>query len=227
MSRDIGRLVYMKSQDIGLLFKLTCLQMQEEGSYRQFEKSGWQDWDSERDNIQDPELFGIFHPTNYSDNTVVERYSVRALAHVTGISKSQVSLALQRCIDVGLARRDRKLGVPRTNTKALFEFVVYGLRYVFPAKLGTVTRGIATSLSAPVLEGQLMSTGEFVPVWSDARGKTKGQAVEPLFKTATYAVRRDAELYALLALVDAIRLGQPRERNMAIELLQHRLDVIK
>jgi len=217
----------MKGQDIGLLLKLTCLQMQEEASCRQFAKSGWQDWDPEHDSIQDPGLLGVFHPTNYSGDTVVESYSVRALAHVTGISKSQVSLALQRCINVGLARRDRKLGVPRTNTKALFEFVVYGLRYVFPARLGTVTRGIATSLSAPVFEGQLMSTGEFVPVWSDARGKSKGQAVEPLFKTATYAVRRDAELYALLALVDAIRLGQPRERNMAIELLQHRLDATK
>ncbi len=220
-------MINMKGQDIGLLLKLTCLQMQEDASYRQFAKSGWQDWDPEGDKIQDPGLFGVFHPTNYSDDTVVERYSVRALAQVTGISKSQVSLALQRCVNVGLARRDRKLGVPRTNTKSLFEFVVYGLRYVFPARLGTVTRGIATSLSAPVLDGQLMSTGEFVPVWSDARGKTKGQAVEPLFKTATYAVRRDAELYALLALVDAIRLGQPRERNMAIELLQHRLDATK
>ena len=93
----------MKSQDIDLLLKLTCLQMQEEGSYGQFDKNGWQDWDPERDNIQGSGLFGVFHTTNYSDNTVVERYSVRALAYVTGISKNQVSLALQRCIDVGLA----------------------------------------------------------------------------------------------------------------------------
>lgn len=152
-----------------------------------------------------------------------QSYSVRALAHTTGISKSQVSLALQRSLEVGLIIRDRKLGVPRANTKGLFEFIAYGLRYVFPAKLGAVTRGIPTSLGAPVLEGQLMSAGELVPVWSYAKGETKGQAVEPLFKSVTYAIKEDDGLYALLALVDAIRIGQPRERNLAIKMIQQRL----
>lgn len=49
---------------------------------------------------------------------------------------------------------------------------------------------------------------------------------EPLFKSAPYAVRQDAELYALLALVDAIRIGQPRERNLAIKLLGKHLGVV-
>lgn len=153
------------------------------------------------------------------------QYSVRALAQETGISKSQVSLALQRCFDVGLAKRDRRSGIPHTNTKGLFEFIVYGLRYVFPARLGPVSRGIATSLGAPVLEGQLMSAGELVPVWPDARGDTKGQSVEPLFNSVIYAIRRDDELYALLALVDAIRIGQSRERNLAITMMKQRLGV--
>lgn len=155
----------------------------------------------------------------------VQHYSVRALALETGISKSQVSLSLQRCFDVGLAKRDRKHGVPRTNSKGLYEFIAYGLRYVFPASLGVVSRGIATSFGAPVLEGRLMSAGELVPVWPDAQGDTKGQAVEPLFTSVTYAIRRDDELYAMLALVDAIRLGQPRERNLAIEMIRQRLGV--
>ncbi len=155
---------------------------------------------------------------------LAQHYSVRALASETGISKSQISLALQRCFDVGLAKRDREHGIPRTNSKGLFEFIVYGLRYVFPASLGRVSRGIATSLGAPVLEGQLMSAGELVPVWPAAKGNTKGQAVEPLFSSVTYAVQKDAELYALLALVDAIRLGLPRERSLAIEMIQQRLE---
>lgn len=184
----------MKSQDIGLLLKLSCMQRREGDTYGRIEH-------------------------------FEQRYSVRALAAETGISKSQVSLALQRSLDVGLAKRDRRLGNPHVNTKGLFEFIAFGLRYVFPAKLGVVTRGVPTSLGAPVLEGKLMSGGELVPVWSDAQGDTKGQAVEPLFKSVTYAIKRDRELYALLALVDAIRLGQPRERNLAIELIQQRLGV--
>lgn len=71
-----------------------------------------------------------------------------------------------------------------------------------------------------------MSTGELVPVCSDPQGDTKGQAVVPLFKSVTYAIQKDDELYALLALVDAIRLGQPRERNLATEMIQQRLGVI-
>lgn len=45
----------------------------------------------------------------------------------------------------------------------------------------------------------------------------------PLYKTVTGAVRRDSRLYALLALTDAIRLGQPRECNLAAELLAQML----
>ena len=68
-----------------------------------------------------------------------------------------------------------------------------------------------------------MTAGELVPVWPDPHGSTKGVTVEPLYKTVTGAVRRDSRLYALLALTDAIRLGQPRERNLAAELLAQML----
>ncbi len=90
---------------------------------------------------------------------------------------------------------------------------------MFPAKPGEITRGIATGLAAPVLQGKIMTAGEFVPVWPDARGNTKGQAVEPLFKSVPYAVRKDPQLYALLALTDAIRFGQAREHKYAAEKL--------
>ncbi|MCY1554337.1 hypothetical protein D9M68_909020 [compost metagenome] len=127
-------------------------------------------------------------------------------------------------MEIGLAKPDRKQGVPRANTKALFEFIVFGLKYVFPVRSGELTRGIATSFAAPVLAKSLISAGEHVPVWSYARGNTMGMKVEPLFKTAADAARRDPEMYALLALVDAIRLGQPRERKIAADLLHERLE---
>lgn len=129
-------------------------------------------------------------------------------------------MALKRCYANGLARRDRQSGAPRVNTKSLCEFIVHGLRYVFPAKPGEVTRGIATGFAAPVLQGRLISAGELVPVWADARGDTKGVAVEPLFRTAPMAAKQDPTLYAFLALVDAIRLGQSRERKLAAQTLE-------
>ncbi len=157
------------------------------------------------------------------DEQASEQYSVRALASATGISKSQVSLALQRCFDVGLAKKDLKSGLPRANKKSLFEFIVHGLRYIFPAKLAEVARGIPTSLGAPILQERLMSAGELIPVWPDAQGKTKGQAVMPLFQSAPSAAQNDPDLYALLALIDAIRIGQPRERKLAADILQKQL----
>ncbi|MDN3554898.1 hypothetical protein [Halomonas maura] len=175
----------------------------------------WRDWALDDADIDLP---GNGLP-GLEDDQLATRYSVRALAEETGISKSQASLSLQRCLEVGLIRKDRRTGAPRANVRALFNFIMHGVRYVFPAKPGEITRGIATTFAAPVLEGRLYSSGELLMVWPDARGNSKGQAIEPLFKSAPYAVRRDRELYAMLALVDAIRLGHPRESKLAAERL--------
>lgn len=212
----------MKSQDIGLLLKLVALRSRESQGLDSHAGKGskalpddWRDWalDDIDIDLRQASLPGL------DDDQLLACYSVRALAEETGISKSQVSLALQRCLEVGLIRKDRRTGVPRANARALFNFIVHGMRYVFPAKPGEITRGIATTFAAPVLEGQLYSSGELLLVWPDARGNSKGQAIEPLFKSVPYAVRRDPDLYAMLALVDAIRLGQPRESKLAAERL--------
>jgi hypothetical protein len=147
-------------------------------------------------------------------------YSMRALQEQTGISKSEVSSALKRCIDAGLARLDQTTGMPHVNTRALSNFLQHGLKYVFPARPRAVTRGIATAHAAPVFAGKLLTGGDSVYVWPDAKGKEKGQAVEPLFKTVPDAARRDEDLYAMLALLDSIRLGNEREASLAKELLQ-------
>jgi len=202
----------MKSQDIGLLLKLECLHKREKGILPSID-SNWIDWEEEVNGGD--EQHDLYHQSMNADDYILNQYTTRSLALSTGISKSQVNLVMRRCFDVGLVKRDRKSDLPRVHTKALLDFIVYGLKYVFPAKLGAVTRGITTSLASPVLEGKLISTGDLLPVWPDPLGKTKGQTVEPLFKSVTYAVRRDAELYALLALVDAIRVGQPRAMAFA------------
>lgn len=196
MFRDLGRpCLQMKNQDIGVLLKLVCLQRAEL-------KSG----------------------EGLPDQAVQSMYTVRALELQTGISKTQVNRSLKHCMEIGLARTDRELGVPRAKTKALLEFIIYGLRYVFPARVGELTRGVATSFAAPVLAGKLLSAGEHKLVWPDAHGDAMGQKVEPLFRTAVYAAKQDPEMYALLALIDAVRLGQARERNLASKLLQQYLD---
>lgn len=153
------------------------------------------------------------------------QYSVRALAASTGISKSEISLALQRCYGVSLTVLDHKLNKPRVNKKALFEFIVYGLRYIFPTEIGRLSRGVTTSFAAPSLKKKLMSAGETVYVWPDPQGDTKGQGLTPIYKTAPFAASQDAILYELLALVDAIRTGGARERNLATKELAKYFEV--
>ena len=225
----------MKSQDIFLLLKLISLSQQEKG-IPIFLKSKWEDWEEpEKYRLTqstavnfDLEEIPVHLRTNKTvQDSIAAQYSVRALADSTGISKSEVSLALQRCFEIGLAKPDRFAGIPRVNQKALGEFIIHGLRYVYPARPAEITRGIATAWAAPALKDLVMSAGEMVPVWPDAHGNTIGQAVAPLFKSVPVAVRKDARLYSLLALTDAIRIGQPRERIIAIKKLESMLQDTK
>lgn len=152
-----------------------------------------------------------------------EAFSVRALAASTGISKTEVNASLKRSIEVGLAKLDRGSQLPKANTKVLLDFIVSGLRYVFPAKLGAIERGVVTGFEAPGLEGLLSSVGEYLYIWPDASGSEKGQSVPPLYKTAPFAAKQDPKLYQSMALVDAIRLGDPREVAIAKQALTERL----
>lgn len=214
----------MKSQDIFILLKLVCLQHEEQSLATGLSNEaklyfhGWEGWDLDKGSSIGEDSLDDLISSSMSD-----RYTTRGLEAELGVSKTEVGASLKRSIDVGMAVRDRKSGNPKANTKALVEFVNHGLKYVFPAKAAEIVRGIPTSFAAPVLEGQLMTAGEFIYVWPDARGKNKGLSVTPLFKSVPVAVKKDPMLYELLALVDAIRMGSPRESKLAQELFEKRV----
>ena len=122
-----------------------------------------------------------------------------------------------------MAKHDRKSGRPNVNKKALLEFICHGLKYAFPAKPKEIVRGMPTAFAAPALKDALMSAGDFIPVWPDAKGKEKGQSIKPLFKSVPMAAQNDPRLYEYLALVDAIRIGNPRESNLAVRMLEEKV----
>jgi hypothetical protein len=106
----------------------------------------------------------------------------------------------------------------RVQRRAFVEFLRHGLPYVFPAHPGFQARGVLTGPSASFLQPQF---GEGIAyVWPTADGEAWGAAVTPLYPGAPAAARQDPTLYELLALVDTIRLGRPREVKLAGELLQ-------
>lgn len=214
----------MKSQDILLLLKLVSLhklgQRELSVSMEEFVRSNevmersWQGWEIADDSYLKPQFLNLY-----------DRYSLRNLEAMTGISKTEIGSVLKRSIDVGLAVIDHKSKLPRVNNRALFEFIIYGIKYVFPASIGGLYRGIPTSFSAPVMSGKIMSAGDTIYIWPDPAGKEMGQSIEPLYKSVPKAVKQDPKLYKLLALIDAIRIGNTRESKTAISLLTEELDL--
>ncbi len=111
-------------------------------------------------------------------------------------------------------------GERRVNRQALLEFLVHGVRYVFPPFLGAETQGLATGASAPMLAGKFPSAQPVV--WA-GHGTVQGRDLVPLYREAPRAALEDEYLYRVLALVDVLRLGQLRERRLAQGMLDEEL----
>lgn len=136
------------------------------------------------------------------------------LANDIGISQSEVSQSLNRSRYAGLIDDSRK----KVMRMALLEFLVYGIRYVFPQQPGAIVRGIPTAHSGPPLNSIIVSSDNYV--WPSGGGKIRGQAIVPLYPSVVEAIKNDKVLYELLALVDAIRVGRAREREIAKKELE-------
>src|SRR5208283_4755380 len=137
-----------------------------------------------------------------------------AIAESLGMSLSEVHGSLDRALESGLARKEGRAPA-RPIPAALKEFLVHGLRYAFPARVGGPARGIPTAHAAPPLKTQLAPSDEPPPVWPDPKGTVRGMELAPLYRSVPGAAKRDAKLYELLALADALRIGRARERKLA------------
>ena len=147
-------------------------------------------------------------------------WTFASVGHELGLSNSAVHRGLERAASGGLYRPRRKDIVPG----ALVELLVHGARFVYPASLGGEARGLPTAWGAPPLSEPLVFNPEKAPVWPDAMGDVRGMAIEPLHPAVPDAARRDRRLWELLALFDAIRVGGARERQLAAEMLERRVE---
>jgi hypothetical protein len=140
------------------------------------------------------------------------------LASSLDMSQSEISEALNGNKIAGLIDAGKK----DIHQASLLEFLLYGLRCVFPQQPGAIVRGMPTAHSAPPLANHIVSDTE-VYVWPDGEGSVRGQSIEPLYRTVPQAARRDRTLYELLALVDGLRVGKVRERSLAEKELRKRI----
>ncbi len=137
------------------------------------------------------------------------------------VSASTAHASVKRLNAAGLVHT--RGGRHNVNIAALEEFLLHGVRYAFPAHRLRRQRGIPTAHSAPVLQ-QVLSGLVDPLVWPSRMGTMVAEGVEPLIPAAASLAEHAPRLYDLLTLVDAIRVGTARDREVAGTLLGERLE---
>ena len=140
-----------------------------------------------------------------------------ALHEDLGISVSTAHASVERLRQAGRVYADAR----RVNHMAFLEFLEHGIRYAFPAQLGAVQRGVPTGYSGPLLAGEIVAAQ--ATVWPESDGPVVGQSLTPLFPQAPELPSRCPSVYAMLTLIDAVRMGRVRERQLAMEHLRAHL----
>lgn len=143
------------------------------------------------------------------------------LAKALGMSASEVHGAVKRAHAAGLLLEPKADAMP--HAEALLEFLIHGARYAFAPDRGERTRGVPTAHAAPPLADTFQETEEPPPVWPHPKGSVRGQSFSPLYRSAPEAALGDPALYELLALLDAMRGGRARERDLAKKALTARI----
>jgi len=149
-----------------------------------------------------------------------QEWSFASLAAELFMSPSEVHAGIKRASASRLFDDSRK-GLIKKN---LEEFLIHGVKYAYPPQYGALTRGIPTGYAAyPLNEILTLGSNDLPPVWPHPEGEVRGYEFSPLYKSAPAAALKDKDLYALLAIIDAIRDGRARERELAIAELKKRL----
>ena len=154
-----------------------------------------------------------------------KQWSQRELSQVLCISLAEVNAGIRRLKESRLLNKTGKSQfIP--ILQAAEEFLINDLKYFFPAKLGEYTRGVPTAVGAPLFRGKIMLGRDPIPIWPDALGEHRGIALTPIHSSVPKALRQspDQNFHELLVLIDAIRAGRARERNMAVMFLKERLN---
>jgi hypothetical protein len=148
-----------------------------------------------------------------------DNWMYKDIANELHISSSEVSEALNRCKIAKLIDSSKRI----IHRAALKEFIIHGLKYVFPIEPGSIVKGVPTAHSAPPLNKTIVQ-GENAYVWAYSNGTKRGLQIEPLYKSVPNLVENDKKLYEILALVDAIRIGKAREYKIAVEIIEKIID---
>lgn len=149
------------------------------------------------------------------------RLPYAALASQMQLSQFEVHASVQRLMAARLLVELNDQLKP--VMPAVRDFVLHGAGYCYPPVRGEVTIGFPTAYAVSPLREKMLFSNDLPPVWPHPDGEVRGAALMPLYEKLPLVAKADSELYALLALFDALRMGQARERELAGQLLEERL----
>jgi DNA-binding transcriptional MocR family regulator len=146
-------------------------------------------------------------------------WTYRELARELGIPHPLVQRALQRAEEAGLySGASRSVHLPNVE-----EFLLHGLRFLAPGKLGSVVAGDPAAWAAPPMARLIHESADLPPVWPASHGRLRGLELPPLHEAAVEASERLPRLAELLSIIDSLRAGDVRVRSVAGEQLRKRL----
>ena len=152
-------------------------------------------------------------------------WSQNSIAFKLCLSPSQINSAFKRLVLARLITPYHPPQKPQPIIQACEEFFIHGLKYIFPAQVGEITRGVPTSYAAPSLNSQIVTGNDPIPVWPYGEGTARGVALKPLYPSVPESVMKhpDPLFYNLLTLIDAIRSGRAREKQLAAQKISELL----
>lgn len=139
------------------------------------------------------------------------------LAAELEISQGEVAKSLSRLKRSGLV--SQKL----VNRSAMLEFLIHGLKYVFPISIGALAVGVPTAISSPFFKSKIAQGDWDSYVWPSSKGSARGQIIVPLYPQLVEAALKDEKFYELMSLVEVLRMGRARERKIAEEELRKKV----
>jgi hypothetical protein len=149
-----------------------------------------------------------------------ETWTLRDLAVRLFVDHTLVHRALKRAENAGLYRASVKV-INRANFE---ELTIHAVRFIAPARLGELTRGVPAAWAAEPISAIIhQRESEPPPVWPSALGAVRGQALQPLHPAAVLASQETPALARLLSIIDSLRAGDVRVRGVAATALRDTL----
>lgn len=150
------------------------------------------------------------------------KWTYRSLADRLCVPHPVIQRSLARAKGADLYSPERQ----DVHLRHFEEFAVHALRFIAPAELGALVPGVPAAWAAEPVALRVRSSGEDPPpVWPFAEGQIRGQAIEPLHPSAPEAVSEWPQLGEILAVLDSIRGGDARVRQVAGDLLPDVLEM--